>query len=108
MRVFTGEANFAESDLRWAKPLSARQIWNLARAPLRYRMQDRVRVRQRYVGAIDLIYDYSHGEQSQIWNFYKPDESFADFTAQELGAGYERVFRSIRSSTFGCTAPTAA
>jgi hypothetical protein len=91
MRVLTGEANFAESDLRVGKPLTARQIWNLVRAPLRYRTKNRVRLRHNFVGAVDLIHDYSHAQESQITNFYKPDETFTDFTSQELGVGYERV-----------------
>jgi hypothetical protein len=110
MRTFTSEANFTESDIRSGIPqgpngtrkvLSARQVWDIARNPIRYRVEDKVRIRQNFIGAIDLIHMYEKGEKSQIRDFYwaldqdnthLPFEDYlADVTTQQLGVGYNRV-----------------
>src|SRR5262245_65107587 len=57
MRAFSQEANFVSSDLR-ARSITPLQIYNIVRAPMRYRIEDRVRVRQNAISAFDFIDDY--------------------------------------------------
>jgi hypothetical protein len=94
MRAFSQEANFVASDLR-ARSITPLQIYNIVRAPLRYRIQDRVRVRQEFLGAFDFIHEYNQAPKSMITSFYlNPpgnDVPLNDVTVQQLGAGYNRV-----------------
>src|SRR6266542_1748144 len=102
MRAFTQEADFAASDLR-ARSISRKQVWYLVRAPLRYRIRDWARIRHNYVGAVDLLHEYSRSRKSQITSYYLrtassspegddlPSDLFADVTVQQIGAGYQRV-----------------
>src|SRR4051794_7043400 len=94
MRSFSQEANFVSSDLR-ARSITPLQIYNIVRAPLRYRIQDRVRLRQNVLGAFDFIHEYSRAPKSQITSFYLnppgDDVPLNDVTVQQLGGGYNRV-----------------
>ena len=108
MRVFSGERDFANSDLRAggaARPvlgrgLTDREIWDIPRAPLRRQLELRGRTRHNFIGAIDFSYLTAHSEKSQITSFYFPTgatpqeptgQSFSNFDIQELGVGAERV-----------------
>lgn len=91
-RTFTGERLFAESDVRAARALTPREIWDLARAPLRTQLDGRLRLRHNFVGALDLLYSRQTAEAAQIESFYNPTSNFVDVGVQQLGAGYERVF----------------
>jgi hypothetical protein len=112
-RQFTGEMQFANSDLRQGGtpfgPLDARQKYDLVRAPLRLEIQNKVRIRQNPIGTFDLLHGYLHQYGSQVYNFYNPTNAcrqvmgqpepcspgqpaFSDIQVQQLGVGYERVF----------------
>jgi hypothetical protein len=95
MRAFSQEANFVASDLR-ARAITPLQTYNIVRAPLRYRIQDRVRVRQNALGAFDFIHEYNKARKAQISSFYLDppgeDVPLNDVTVQQLGGGYNRVF----------------
>jgi hypothetical protein len=101
MRSFTSELLFAQSVVRANGTLTARQKYDIVRNPLRYRTDDRVRLRQNYLGALDLVYSYDHMEKGQIFSYYKPAANadgspgswpFVDTTVQQVGLNYERVF----------------
>jgi hypothetical protein len=95
MRSFTQEANFVSSDLR-ARTITPLQAFNIARAPIRYRIQDRVRLRQTFLGAFDFIHEYSRANEAQITSYYlsPPGDNLPlnDVTVHQLGGGYNRVF----------------
>ena len=94
-RLFTGELLFARSKLRGNGILSDRQIYDLARAPLRHREDLRLRLRQNPIGAIDVLYANEKMVNGQIYSYYNPPvgETFplTDVSVQEIGANYERV-----------------
>jgi hypothetical protein len=119
-RQFTGEMVFANSPIRQGGtpagfgggPLDARQQWDLARAPLRFQLENKLRIRQNAIGTIDLLHAYlrqgsfglSNIDGSQVWSFYNPNNScannrvcaplfpsFTDIQVQQVGLGYERV-----------------
>lgn len=92
MRIFTAEAAFANSGLRaggTSAPLTDLERWKLVRAPLRYQIDNRVRIRQSNVGAVDLLHTYHKSEEAQITSFYLPDK-LNDVEVQEVGVGYQR------------------
>jgi hypothetical protein len=95
MRAFSQEANFVSSDLR-ARSITPLQTYNIVRAPLRYRIQDRVRLRHNLLGAFDFIHEYNRAPKSMISSFYLnppgDDVPLNDVTVQQLGGGYNRVF----------------
>jgi hypothetical protein len=90
-RTFTGEQLFAESDVRAQRELTSRELWDLARAPLRTQLDARLRFRHNAVGALDVTYEDHHAQAAQIESFYAPTERLADVRVEQLGAGYERV-----------------
>jgi hypothetical protein len=92
MRIFTAEAAFANSDLRLGgtpEPLSELDRWRIVRAPLRYQVDNRVRLRQTAIGTVDFLHSYHKAEDAQITSFYLPQE-LNDVTVEELGVGYQR------------------
>lgn len=92
MRIFTSEAAFSNSGLRaggTATPLTELDRWKLVRAPLRYQVDNRVRIRQSNVGAVDLLHTYHKSEDAQITSYYLPDK-MNDVEVQEIGVGYQR------------------
>ncbi len=112
MRLFTGEMMFAASSFRQFN-LDKGQMYALARAPLRYRGDVRVRVRHNAIGALDFSAGYEKTQEGQVNSYYlvpgstdnmsaayKNDQNNRllgrpDFTSpnlRELGVGYERVF----------------
>ncbi len=113
MRTFSGEANFANSDLRAGgatRPVLGRgltdlEIYDIARAPLRMEVDAKARFRQRYFGALDFRYFDARAPESQIISYYfptgpapgtapagSPTEPFADVYVKEMNLNYERVF----------------
>jgi hypothetical protein len=112
MRLFTGEMMFAASSYRGFN-IDKGQMYELARAPLRYRGEARARVRQNWFGAFDFSAAYERTKRGQVLTYYlvpghtDPSSpaameearrhaigrgSFSDTNLRELGAGYERVF----------------
>ena len=105
-RQFTAEKAFAASDLRFGGTrdkdpngqLNALQIYDIVRAPFRLEVDNRVRIRQNFLGTFDLLHSYLYQWKSQIYNFYDPAEyyhpdlpAFSDVRVQQVGVGYERV-----------------
>ncbi len=91
-RIFTGELLFAQSDVRAAEPLTARQKWDLARSPNRLEYAARLRLRHNLIGALDAEYRKSTAKESQIESFYNPTQKFVDVSVEQLKGSYERVF----------------
>jgi hypothetical protein len=94
MRIFTSEAAFASSGLRAGgtpRPVTKQMRKDIARAPMRYQLDNRARIRQTRLGALDFLHAYHKSEDSQITSFYRPNE-FSDVTVQELGGAYTREF----------------
>jgi hypothetical protein len=112
-RQFTGEMQFANSDIRQGGTefgqLDARQRWDLVRAPLRMQVENKLRIRQNPIGTFDFLHAYLRQWNSQVYNFYNPTNacrvvdnkaepcspgqpSFSDIQVQQIGFGYERVF----------------
>jgi hypothetical protein len=92
MRQFTGEADFASSDLRGGTAFDDREKWDLARAPQRFEVHNRLRLRHNWLGALDLLHSHASSPQSQIVNFYDTNQKLADVTVFQLGAGYDKTF----------------
>lgn len=90
MRQFTGEAAFASSWMRANRELTALERWNLARAPLRYQMDNRLRLRHAWLGALDLVHSVYESPDSQVTEFYHPT-TFSNVWVQQLGGGFDRV-----------------
>lgn len=91
MRVFTGELLFAQSDVRGGRPLTAREKWDLARAPQRLEWATRLRLRHNLVGAIDLEYRDHSAREAQSESFYAPTEKLVDVGVQQLGVSFRRA-----------------
>lgn len=112
MRLFTGEMMFAASSYRQFN-LDKGQMYALARAPLRYRGDVRVRVRHNAIGAFDFSAAYEKTQEGQVNSYYLVPGStdttsppymndqdlrrrglplFTSPNLRELGVGYERVF----------------
>ena len=103
MRLFTGELMFANSPFRAAGVLSRSQIYSIVRAPLRYRNEERLRIRQNLLGAFDVSVAEEKMVKGQVNSYYlpppgnpaafpmDPPQAFTDVSVQEIGLGYERV-----------------
>lgn len=104
LRLFTGEMMWAASSYRQFN-LDKGQLYALARTPLRYRGDARVRIRQNFVGAFDISAAYEKcQDECQVTSYYltpghtdreHPAAKHGAYNAvnmRELGAGYERVF----------------
>ncbi|HEY0713852.1 MAG TPA: hypothetical protein VGF45_14325, partial [Polyangia bacterium] len=95
MRIFTAEAAWASSDLRGRGPLKQitdREIYDIARAPIRWQADNRVRLRHNWLGALDLAHSYFHSYKSQVTSYYTPSGPYNDVTVHQFGPSYERVF----------------
>jgi len=109
-RQFTAETAFVNGQYRsgGAQPpygqLNARQKWDLVRAPLRFQMENKLRIRQNLLGTFDLLHTYLYQRESQAYNYYDPTRFcsadricdptlpvFSDIRVQQVGGGYERV-----------------
>lgn len=95
MRLFTGELMFANGPYRSLGALSKAQIYNIARAPLRYRHEERLRLRHNLIGALDVSFAQEKMVEGQIDSYYLPPgvpgSKLSDVSVQEIGLGYERV-----------------
>lgn len=91
MRVFSGEKQFAQSPTRANRDLTARETWDIARAPLRINMTGGARLRQNVLGTFDAAYTVEQADQSQIVSFYQPTLEFADVRVDQMRIGYQRV-----------------
>jgi hypothetical protein len=103
MRLFTGELMFANSSYRTLGVFNATQQYNLARAPLRYRGEARLRLRQNLLGAFDASFSYEKMKEGQVLSYYlvpgmdpsipgSEKARFTDVNVREAYFGYERVF----------------
>lgn len=98
-RVFSSEAAFANSGVRAGGttppigpgPLTEEQRKNIIRTPLRYQLDNRIRIRQNHIGYIDLLHSVHRAEDAQITSYYLPNE-FNDVEVQEFGVGVQRQF----------------
>jgi hypothetical protein len=90
-RGFAAEAAFASSVQRLNRPLTSRERWDIARAPLRYELFNRARIRHNYLGALDLFHRSFKFEEGQIADFRAP-QVFTDVDMTELGVGFSRHF----------------
>jgi hypothetical protein len=90
MRLFTGELLFAESSLRNNAPLENTEKFELIRAPLRIGWNSKLRIRQNWLGALDLEYRWFRAYKAQIEQFNEPNQ-YVDVTVSEVGVGYSRV-----------------
>jgi hypothetical protein len=88
-RAFATEAGLR--NFRNPEPISNRELFDIVRNPLRWRIDARLRLRQRHVGALDLSFSSSRADQAQIADFGQPSQAKVDVAARELGVGYERV-----------------
>jgi hypothetical protein len=88
-RSFATEAGLR--NFRNPEPISARELFDIVRNPLRWRIDTRLRLRQRHVGALDLSFGSSKAVQAQIADFGQPSSPKVDVSADEFGVAYERV-----------------
>lgn len=91
MRRFAAEVMFANSDVRANGKLNARDAWDLARAPLRLQMDNNLRLRHVWAGQFDLVHSQHDARQTQVTNFYDPNQIFSDVQVQELGGAYTQA-----------------
>jgi hypothetical protein len=95
MRLFTGELMFANGPYRALGKLTKAQIYDIARAPLRYRHEERLRLRHNLIGALDVSFAQEKLVKGQIDSYYLPPPTtgskLSDVDVQELGLGFERV-----------------
>ncbi len=103
-RLFTGEMQFAASSYR-GFTIDDGQAYTLARTPLRYRTDARLRVRYNFLGAFDFsgAYEKCQGD-CQVNSYYllpgsthpaiadRAEGKFTPVNMREAGVGYERVF----------------
>jgi hypothetical protein len=93
MRNFTGELMFANGPFRAAGALTKPQIYDIVRAPTRYRHEERLRLRQNLIGALDFSFAQEKMVNGQITSYYQPPPvyTFNDVDVTEIGGGVERV-----------------
>jgi hypothetical protein len=89
VRKFTSEAAFAASSERLARPLTREELEGIARAPLRYEVYTRTRIRQHLLGALDLVYRSMWIKQGQIVRFNEPN-TFGDAQVEEYGVNLKK------------------
>ncbi|MEM9454688.1 MAG: hypothetical protein AAGF11_10950 [Myxococcota bacterium] len=88
-RRFTSERQLAQS--RSPDPLTREEIRGIVRAPLRYELTPRLRLRQNTLGAVDLRYRFARLHDALITDFSEP-AARNDITLDELGASWTRTF----------------
>ena len=109
-RQFTAELAFANSDIRGggaqdtgpitsATQMGKAEMAALVNAPFRLQLENKVRIRQNFLGTFDLLHTYLYQWSSQVYNFYDPAEikrqdlpQFSGIQVNQIGGGYERVF----------------
>lgn len=94
MRRFTGEAAFANSDLRLGgtpEPLSELDRWRIVRAPTQVDSTIGLTLRENVLGRFTFGFRSTHADEAQITSYYLPSE-FNDTQTTQLRVGYDRVF----------------
>jgi len=89
VRKFTSEATFASSVERLDRDLTKDEKRALVRAPPRYDVYARARIRQRFLGSVDVGYRSLWIKNGQIIRFDQPI-IFGDAHVQEYGVTYRR------------------
>jgi hypothetical protein len=90
-RRFAAEAAFAASPQRLRRPLDPDELRGIVRAPLRYGLFNRVRLRVPVLGAFDASYELLRAPDSQIGAFTEPNV-FNDVSVDSLAVGWRRAF----------------
>lgn len=102
-RQYTAETAFANSPLRAGGTntgdLTKAQETGLIHAPYRLQVENKVRIRQNFLGTFDLLHTFLYQWSSQVYNYYDPTEAmrpdlpqFSGIQVTQIGGGYERVF----------------
>ncbi len=69
---------------------SEAEKYRIVRNPLRYHMGAKLRLRQTYVGAIDLTFSYTKAIEAMFHDYNALIEPLHDITVKEAGVGFER------------------
>jgi hypothetical protein len=91
VRQFTAESAFAGSVERLDRALTRAEEQTLVRAPPRYEVLARARLRQNILGSLDFGYRSLWMEHGQIMRFDQPN-NFVDVRVQQYGVTYKRAF----------------
>ena len=91
VRKFTAETVFAGSIERLDRKLTRSEEQAIVRAPARYEVLARARVRQNVLGSLDFGYRNLSIEHGQIMRFDQPT-NFVDAHVQQYGVTYKRAF----------------
>jgi hypothetical protein len=91
VRKFTSEAAFAGSVERLDRPLTTTEKKALVRAPPRYEVFARARVRQNFLGSLDFGYRSLWIDHGQIMRFDQPT-NFINAQVEQYGVTYKRSF----------------
>jgi hypothetical protein len=90
-RRFASEAAFASGPQRLKRPLDADELRGIIRTPLRYGLFNRLRLRLRWLGALDFSHELFRAPDSQISAFTEPNV-FNDVKVDVLAVGWKRAF----------------
>lgn len=91
VRKFTSETAFASSVERLDRPLTTPEKQAIVRAPPRYEVFARARVRQNLLGSLDFGYRSLWIEHGQIMRFDQPT-NFINAQVEQYGVTYKRSF----------------
>lgn len=90
-RRYAAEAAFAGGPQRLRRPLDQDELRGIVRTPLRYDLYNRLRLRLRWLGALDLSHELLRAPESQIGAFTQPNV-FNDVKVDMLGVAWRRAF----------------
>ena len=90
-RRYAAEAAFAGGPQRLKRPLDADELRGIIRTPLRYDLYNRLRLRLRWLGALDFSHELFRAPESQISAFTEPNV-FNDVKVDVLAVGWKRAF----------------
>lgn len=88
-QAFTAEAGLFKVRHERVEP-SARNLYDIARQPLRLTSNTELRLRHTHLGAVDLSYGTVHAERAAITAFVDPSVK-NDIDVKQVGVAYERV-----------------
>ncbi len=91
VRKFTSESAFAGSVERLDRALTRTEEQAIVRAPPRYEVFARARIRQNILGSLDFGYRSLQIEHGQIMRFDQPT-NFVDARVEQYGVTYKRAF----------------
>jgi hypothetical protein len=89
-RRLTSEAAFSSSSQRLGRPLDRAELEGLLRAPPRYELYNRMRLRVPWLGSLDAGYDVFRAPRSQITYFTEPN-NFGDVRVDQASVGFSRA-----------------